>query len=72
MTAVPVGIRLTGVHVAYRGREVVHGIDLAIAPGERVALIGPNGAGKSTVLRCVTGMAHERTGTVLLGGVPVE
>ncbi len=72
MIAVPVGIRLAGVHVAYRGREVVHGIDLAIAPGERVALIGPNGAGKSTVLRCVTGMAHERTGTVLLGGVAVE
>ena len=72
MTAAPVGILMAGVHVAYRGREVVHGIDLAIAPGERVALIGPNGAGKSTVLRCVTGMARERTGSVLLGGVAVE
>ncbi len=72
MTAAPVGIRLAGVRVAYRGREVLHGIDLAIEPGERVALIGPNGAGKSTLLRCVTGMARERRGTVLLGGVAVE
>ncbi len=65
-------IEVTGLRVAYRGREVLHGIDLAIRPGERVALLGPNGAGKSTLLRCFTGMAPERHGAVLLDGRPVE
>ena len=66
------GIELRDVRAAYRGREVLHGIDLTIRSGERVALIGPNGAGKSTLLRCVTGTARERSGAVLLGGVPVQ
>jgi iron complex transport system ATP-binding protein len=65
-------IELRGVSLAYRGREVLSGINLAIEPGERVALVGPNGAGKSTLLRCVTGVASERRGTVLLDGVPIE
>ncbi|MGC8633069.1 MAG: ABC transporter ATP-binding protein [Candidatus Limnocylindrales bacterium] len=67
-----VGIELAGLRAAYRGQEVLHGIDLSVAPGERVALIGPNGAGKSTLLRCLTGMVRERRGSVRLGGVPVE
>ncbi len=66
------GIELRDVRAAYRGREVLHGIDLTVRPGERVALIGPNGAGKSTLLRCVTGTARERSGVALLGGVPVQ
>ena len=66
------GIELRDVRAAYRGREVLHGIDLTVRSGERVALIGPNGAGKSTLLRCVTGTARERSGAVLLGGVPVQ
>jgi iron complex transport system ATP-binding protein len=38
------------------GRAVVHGVDLAIAPGQLVALCGPNGAGKSTLLRAFAGL----------------
>jgi len=66
------GVELLGVRAAYRGREVLHGIDLSIRSGERVALIGPNGAGKSTLLRCVTGTAPDRRGEVLVGGTPVS
>ncbi len=66
------GIELRGLRASYHGREVLHGIDLSVRSGERLALIGPNGAGKSTLLRCLTGMASERHGEVLLGGVPVE
>jgi len=62
---------LAGVTVVYRGRAVVRGVDLAIAPGERVALIGPNGAGKSTLLRVLAGLVVPSDGQVSLGGEPV-
>ena len=62
---------LAGVSVAYRGHLVVRGVDLAIAPGERVALVGPNGAGKSTVLRVLAGLVVPCDGHITLGGDPV-
>lgn len=65
-------IELSGVSLEYHGRPVLRDVDLAIGAGERVALIGPNGAGKSTLLRVATGLARPATGTVALGGVPIE
>jgi ABC-type cobalamin/Fe3+-siderophores transport system ATPase subunit len=64
-------VELEGVHVVYRDREVLHGIDLTLRAGERVALVGPNGAGKSTVLRVVAGTLAPRLGAVRLGGDPI-
>ncbi len=65
-------IRLERVSVAYRGRAVLHEIDLLIAAGERVALIGPNGAGKSTLLRAVAGILRPFEGRIELAGKPLE
>jgi len=65
-------VELRDVSLAYRDREVISAVSLAIEPGERVALVGPNGAGKSTLLRCITGVVSGRRGAVLLDGVPVE
>jgi energy-coupling factor transport system ATP-binding protein len=45
-------------------RDVLRGIDLAVASGERVALMGRNGAGKSTLLRAAAGLASPAAGRV--------
>ncbi|MEO3818629.1 ABC transporter ATP-binding protein [Plantactinospora sp. B24E8] len=53
------------------GPDVLHGINLEIRPGERLAVVGPSGAGKSTLARLIAGIDRPRTGEVLLGGCPV-
>ena len=51
------------------GRDVLHGVDLSLAVGERVAMVGPSGAGKSTLGRLLAGIHPPRTGAVTVGGV---
>ncbi|MDQ3823386.1 MAG: ABC transporter ATP-binding protein/permease, partial [Actinomycetota bacterium] len=50
-------------------RDVLHGIDLDLSPGERVAVVGPSGAGKSTLGRLLAGIHPPRVGKVEVGGV---
>ena len=72
--AEPDGEDLTAreVRFAYRdGHDVLHGLDLAVRPGERLAVVGPSGAGKSTLGRLLAGVHGPRTGSVTLGGVPM-
>ncbi|WP_020501129.1 ABC transporter ATP-binding protein [Sciscionella marina] len=65
-------VRLQGVRFGYReGHEVVHGVDLEIAEGERVVLVGPSGAGKSTLGALIAGVYEPTGGSVRIGGVPV-
>ncbi len=52
----------------HKARDVLHGIDLQIAPGERLALVGPSGAGKSTLGRLLAGIYAPRTGRLAIGG----
>ncbi|MGK0673187.1 MAG: lipoprotein-releasing ABC transporter ATP-binding protein LolD [Halothiobacillaceae bacterium] len=48
--------------------EVLRGIDLAIAAGERVAIVGPSGAGKSSLLQLMGGLDVPSSGAILLQG----
>jgi lipopolysaccharide export system ATP-binding protein len=52
---------------AYRGRRVVNGVSLRVAPGEIVGLLGPNGAGKTTTFNIVVGLVRPDAGRVQFG-----
>ena len=51
------------------GRDVLHGVDMSVRVGERIAMVGPSGAGKSTLGRLLAGIHPPRTGSVTVGGV---
>ncbi|WP_327238797.1 ABC transporter ATP-binding protein/permease [Streptomyces sp. NBC_01317] len=66
-------VTVRGLTHAYRtGHPVLHGVDLTLAPGERVALVGASGAGKTTLAKIVAGIHRPREGTVLIGGADLD
>jgi cobalt transport protein ATP-binding subunit len=66
-------IEIEHLHFRYPdGFEALHGIDLSIAAGEKVAVVGPNGAGKSTLLLHLNGVHEPSHGVVRIGGTVVD
>lgn len=67
-------LRATGIRAAYGrgGREILHGVDISLQPGEAVALLGPNGSGKTTLLRVLAGSLSPLAGTVRLQGEDIR
>lgn len=56
---------------AYGQSEVLHAIDLSVAPGEIVAVVGRNGMGKSTLMKSLIGVMPARSGKVVVDGTDV-
>jgi putative ABC transport system ATP-binding protein len=79
-TAIPAAdtaiIRLTGVEKVYRTGKLsyraLRGVDLAIEPGEMVAIVGPSGSGKTTILNLASGIDRPTAGTVSVTGRRID
>jgi branched-chain amino acid transport system ATP-binding protein len=61
-------LQVKGLSKRFGGFVALDGIDLDVAPGERLGLIGPNGSGKSTLVNCICGTLQNETGTVRFDG----
>jgi ATP-binding cassette subfamily C protein len=67
------GIQVEDVHFSYDGETpVLNGVNLEIAPGEKVALVGASGGGKTTLVQILLGLYLPQHGRVSFDGVPVE
>ncbi|HEX2437534.1 MAG TPA: ABC transporter ATP-binding protein [Methylomirabilota bacterium] len=61
-------LTLADVHTYYGDSHVLHGVSLAVGPGEVVAILGRNGMGKTTLIRSVVGFTPPRRGSVIFDG----
>jgi branched-chain amino acid transport system ATP-binding protein len=61
-------LQLVDVRKRFGRTEIIRGVSLSIAVGERHAIIGPNGAGKSTLFNLASGRFHADSGEILLHG----
>jgi ATPase subunit of ABC transporter with duplicated ATPase domains len=60
-------LKISGIRKAFGDNEVLHGVDLLVHRGDRVAIMGPNGIGKSTLLKIVMGELKADQGKVEWG-----
>ena len=63
---------IRGIWAGYGSTEVLRNIDMAIAPGEIIALLGSNGAGKSTLNRTISGLLRPRAGSIVFEGRSID
>jgi len=68
--AIPV-LAVEGLRKSFGSNEVLKGIDLNIAAGERIAILGSSGSGKSTLLRCINFMENPSAGRIALDGIAI-
>ena len=61
-------LRVSGLRVAFGPREILRGVEFALAQGESVALLGPNGSGKSTCLNAISGLVAISGGRIEVAG----
>lgn len=66
------GLQLRGIRKAFKGVQVLDGVDLEVAQREFIAFLGPSGSGKSTLLRIIAGLETSDGGEILLDGERID
>ncbi|RSM79660.1 multidrug ABC transporter permease [Amycolatopsis sp. WAC 01375] len=70
---VDASVKAAGLFHSYvDGHPVLRDVDLNLSPGERVALVGASGAGKTTLAKLIAGIHTPDSGTIAVGGVPLD
>lgn len=73
MPKVKGGVNFTDVHFSYdKTREVLHGIDLDVKPGEMIGIVGHSGAGKSTLINLLLRFYDPTQGSISIDGVDLR
>jgi len=67
-----VGIEVRDLRFAYADEPVLDQLNLAIAPGEKVAIVGASGGGKSTLVQLLLGLYSAQAGTIRFGGASLQ
>jgi branched-chain amino acid transport system ATP-binding protein len=65
-------LAVNGLRTGYGATEILRGVDLAVQPGEIVAVLGSNGAGKSTLNRAISGVTRAWQGSIRFAGQAIE
>src|ERR1700754_3403507 len=61
-------LAISDLHVAYGQSEVLHGLNVSVAPNEIVAIMGRNGMGKTTLMKSLMGIVPTKSGSVAMEG----
>ena len=65
-------LQIEAIETCYGLSQVLHGVSLAIAPGEMVTLMGRNGMGKTTIVRSIMGLTPARAGSIRFAGSEIR
>ena len=65
-------LAISDLHVAYGQSEVLHGLNVKVAPNEIVAIMGRNGMGKTTLMKSLMGILPAKSGSVTMDGAELR
>lgn len=65
-------VDLDDLHLSFGDRQVLRGLNLAIPPGQFLAVVGRSGVGKSSLMRLIVGLDKPTSGTVAIDGTPIR